>query len=111
MKQKMNLTRYSVCAMLMAAPLGSRAQVVDNALDALSGKTAGVNVTNNGLDRLAMLNSVRVRGTTSIMGGNDPLVIIDGVTSDVVVRMVLVPLSPRCEPTIMARLMRMPAAR
>lgn len=57
--------------------------VVNNALDALNGKTAGVNVTNNGLDRIAMLNSVRVRGTTSIMGGNDPLVIIDGVTSDV----------------------------
>ena len=57
--------------------------VVNNALDALSGKAAGVNVTTNGLDRMAMLNSVRVRGTTSIMGGNDPLVIIDGVTSDV----------------------------
>lgn len=57
--------------------------VVTNALDVLSGKTAGVNVTTNGLDRIAMLNSVRVRGTTSIMGGNDPLVIIDGVTSDV----------------------------
>ena len=26
------------------------------------------------------LSSVRVRGTTSIVGGNDPLVIIDGVT-------------------------------
>lgn len=57
--------------------------VVNNALDALNGRQAGVNVTNNGLDRMAMLNSVRVRGTTSIMGGNDPLVIIDGVTSDV----------------------------
>ena len=57
--------------------------VVNNALDALNGQTAGVNVTTNGLDRIAMLNSVRVRGTTSIMGGNDPLVIIDGVTSDV----------------------------
>ena len=30
-----------------------------------------------------MLNSIRVRGTTSIMGGNDPLLIIDGVTSDI----------------------------
>ena len=57
--------------------------VVNNALDALSGKTAGVNVTTDGVDRIAMLNSVRVRGTTSVMGGNDPLVIIDGVTSDV----------------------------
>ncbi len=56
---------------------------VNNALDVLSGQTAGVNVTSNGLDRMAMLNSVRVRGTTSIIGGNDPLVLIDGVTSDV----------------------------
>ena len=55
----------------------------NNALDVLSGQAAGVNVTSNGLDRMAMLNSVRVRGTTSIMGGNDPLVLIDGVTSDV----------------------------
>ena len=32
--------------------------------------------------REAMLNSVRVRGTTSLTGGNDPLVIIDGVFAD-----------------------------
>ena len=56
---------------------------LNNALDVLSGQAAGVNVTTNGADRLAMLNSIRVRGTTSIMGGNDPLVIIDGVTSDI----------------------------
>lgn len=55
----------------------------NNALDVLSGQATGVNVTSNGLDRMAMLNSVRVRGTTSIIGGNDPLVLIDGVTSDV----------------------------
>lgn len=60
-----------------------RKGLVNNALEALSGQTAGVNVTTNGTDRMAMLNSVRVRGTTSITGGNDPLVIIDGVTSDV----------------------------
>ena len=57
-----------------------RKGLVNNALEALSGQTAGVNVTTNGTDRMAMLNSVRVRGTTSITGGNDPLVIIDGVT-------------------------------
>ena len=57
--------------------------LLSNALEALSGQSAGVNVTTNGADRLAMLNSVRVRGTTSIVGGNDPLVIIDGVTSDI----------------------------
>ena len=55
----------------------------NNALDVLSGQAAGVNVTSNGLDRMAMPNSVRVRGTTSIIGGNDPLVLIDGVASDV----------------------------
>lgn len=57
--------------------------LLNNALEALSGQSAGVNVTTNGSERLAMLNSIRVRGTTSIMGGNDPLVIIDGVTSDI----------------------------
>jgi TonB-dependent SusC/RagA subfamily outer membrane receptor len=31
----------------------------------------------------AMLSAVRVRGTTSLTGGNDPLVIIDGVQSDI----------------------------
>ena len=61
----------------------SQKGMVNNALDVINGKTAGVNVGTNGLDRMAMLNSVRVRGTTSILGGNDPLVIIDGVTSDI----------------------------
>ena len=56
--------------------------LVNNALNALSGQAAGVNVASNGADRMAMLSSVRVRGTTSLTGGNDPLVIIDGVNSD-----------------------------
>ena len=30
-----------------------------------------------------MVSAVRVRGTTSLTGGNDPLVIIDGVTADI----------------------------
>ena len=57
--------------------------LLNNALEVLSGQSAGVNVTTNGSDRLAMLNSIRVRGTTSILGGNDPLVIIDGVASNI----------------------------
>ena len=56
--------------------------LVQNALEAISGKTAGVNIESSGANRIAMLNSVRVRGTTSLTGGNDPLVIIDGVYSD-----------------------------
>ena len=58
--------------------------LVTNALQAISGQTAGVSVSSTGADRMAMLNSVRVRGTTSIIGGNDPLVIIDGVSSDLI---------------------------
>ena len=57
--------------------------IVNNALDVLNGNAAGLSVTSNGMDRMAQLSSVRVRGTTSIVGGNDPLVIIDGVTSDI----------------------------
>ncbi|MBQ5509745.1 MAG: TonB-dependent receptor plug domain-containing protein, partial [Prevotella sp.] len=58
--------------------------LVTNPLQAISGQTAGVSVSSTGADRMAMLNSVRVRGTTSIIGGNDPLVIIDGVSSDLI---------------------------
>ncbi|MBQ8046955.1 MAG: SusC/RagA family TonB-linked outer membrane protein [Prevotella sp.] len=56
--------------------------LLNNSLDALTGQAAGVNVASSGSDRMAMLSSVRVRGTTSLTGGNDPLVIIDGVSSD-----------------------------
>ena len=55
--------------------------LITNSLDALSGQAAGVSIS-TGTNTSAMLNSVRVRGTTSLTGGNDPLVIIDGVQSD-----------------------------
>ena len=54
--------------------------LVTNPLSAISGQIAGVNIS-NGEDRMAQLSSVRVRGTTSLTGGNDPLIIIDGVYS------------------------------
>ena len=56
--------------------------LVNSAISALSGQAVGVNVVTSGQDRMAMLTSVRVRGTTSLTGGNDPLVLIDGVSSD-----------------------------
>ncbi len=56
--------------------------LVTNSLDALNGQVAGVNIS-NGADRMAMLSSVRVRGTTSLTGDNNPLVIIDGMYSDI----------------------------
>jgi len=57
------------------------AGVVNNPLDALKGKVAGVNISKVGGDPTAGA-SIRVRGTTSLSGGNDPLVIIDGVFGD-----------------------------
>ena len=55
--------------------------LVTSSIEALSGQAAGVQVTTGG-NQEAMVSAVRVRGTTSLTGGNDPLVIIDGVTSD-----------------------------
>jgi TonB-linked SusC/RagA family outer membrane protein len=55
--------------------------LITTSLDALSGQAAGVQVTTGG-NQEAMVSAVRVRGTTSLTGGNDPLVIIDGVTAD-----------------------------
>lgn len=57
--------------------------LIINPLEALSGQAAGVSVSSSGSDGMAMLSSVRVRGTTSLTGGNDPLVIIDGVSADI----------------------------
>lgn len=54
-----------------------------NALDLLQGQAAGVNVTNDGINGSAVLNSIRVRGASSILGENAPMVIIDGVISDI----------------------------
>ena len=56
--------------------------LLNSSIEAMSGQIAGVNVGSGGAERLAMLSSVRVRGNSSIMGGNNPLVIIDGVYSD-----------------------------
>ena len=52
--------------------------VVTNPLQALQGKVPGVNIRKVGGDPTAGA-SVRIRGTTSLSGGNEPLVVIDGV--------------------------------
>lgn len=54
--------------------------LVTGGLEALSGQSAGVTISEGNTS--AMMSAVRVRGTTSLTGGNDPLIIIDGVTSD-----------------------------
>ena len=52
-----------------------------NPLEAIQGRVAGLAIKkgNNGT---AALESVRLRGTTSLTSGNDPLIIVDGVIGD-----------------------------
>lgn len=54
---------------------------VSTALDAINGRVAGLTITRSD-NGVAAMNAVRVRGTTSLTGGNDPLIIIDGVIGD-----------------------------
>ena len=56
--------------------------VVNNPLSAIKGKVAGVVIQKAGGDPAAS-PSIRIRGTTSLSGGNDPLVVIDGVFGDI----------------------------
>ncbi|WP_316824670.1 SusC/RagA family TonB-linked outer membrane protein [Pedobacter miscanthi] len=51
---------------------------VTNPLQQLAGKAAGVNITQTGSEP-GTSPSVRIRGITSLIGGNDPLVVIDGI--------------------------------
>ena len=54
---------------------------VTNPLDQLQGKAAGVNVSEVG-NEPGVTPSIRIRGITSLSGGNDPLVVVDGIQSD-----------------------------
>lgn len=50
---------------------------VANALDALQGKAAGVDITTN--ERPGQLGTVRIRGSRSLSASNSPLYVVDGV--------------------------------
>jgi len=54
---------------------------VSNAIDAIRGKVAGLVVSQNG-GNVTDSPTIRIRGTSSLSGGNDPLVIIDGTFGD-----------------------------
>lgn len=51
---------------------------VTNPLQQLSGRAAGVNITQIGSEP-GTNPSIRIRGITSLIGGNDPLVVVDGI--------------------------------
>ncbi|MBQ9356903.1 MAG: TonB-dependent receptor [Prevotella sp.] len=50
---------------------------VTNALEALQGKAAGVDITTS--ERPGTIGSIRIRGERSLNGGNEPLYVVDGV--------------------------------
>ncbi len=51
---------------------------ITNPLQQIAGKAAGVNISQVGSEP-GTSPSVRIRGITSLQGGNDPLVVVDGV--------------------------------
>ena len=51
---------------------------ITNPLQQIAGKAAGVNITQVG-NEPGVAPSVRIRGITSLTGGNDPLVVVDGI--------------------------------
>lgn len=74
----------SLSAMTLEAQTVDESQMnnkdqVTNALDAIRGRVAGLQVERNGANAMS---AVRLRGTTSLTGGNDPLIIVDGVMGD-----------------------------
>lgn len=54
-----------------------RSRPVQNALQAMQGKTAGVDITSN--ERPGELGSIYIRGVRSITASNSPLYVVDGI--------------------------------
>lgn len=57
---------------------------ITNPLEAIRGRVPGLTIQkgNKGTNGPAALDAVRLRGTTSLTSGNDPLIIVDGVFGD-----------------------------
>ena len=54
---------------------------ITNPLEAIRGRVPGLTIQ-RGSNGPAALDAVRLRGTTSLTSGNDPLIIVDGVFGD-----------------------------
>jgi TonB-dependent starch-binding outer membrane protein SusC len=54
-----------------------RSRPVDNALQAMQGKVAGVDITSN--ERPGTVGSIRIRGERSVNATNDPLYVVDNI--------------------------------
>jgi TonB-dependent starch-binding outer membrane protein SusC len=70
--------KSDVTGALTSIPEGTlKARPVQNTVDALQGKVAGVDITSN--IRPGEISSISIRGTRSISGSNAPLYVIDGI--------------------------------
>lgn len=65
-------------AKIVGSQMNNKDQIT-NPLDAIRGRVAGLTIQRNSSNAL---NAVRLRGTTSLTGANDPLIIVDGVLGD-----------------------------
>lgn len=63
---------------------------ITNPLDAIRGRVPGLTIL-KGSNGPAALDAVRLRGTTSLTTGNDPLIIVDGVFGDLSMLMSIYP--------------------
>ena len=54
-----------------------KSRPVSNALEAMQGKAAGVDITSN--ERPGEIGQVRIRGVRSLTASNDPLYVVDGI--------------------------------
>lgn len=54
-----------------------KSRPVSNALEAMQGKAAGVDITSN--ERPGEIGQVRIRGARSLTASNDPLYVVDGI--------------------------------
>ncbi|HEY5774152.1 MAG TPA: TonB-dependent receptor [Chitinophagaceae bacterium] len=54
-----------------------RSRPVDNALEAMQGKVAGVDITSN--ERPGSVGSINIRGVRSLTASNTPLFVVDGI--------------------------------
>lgn len=64
-------------AMVRVGEKEMKAMPVQNALQAMQGKTAGVDITSN--ERPGEMGKVRIRGERSIGANSDPLYVVDGI--------------------------------
>lgn len=54
-----------------------KSRPVNNALEAMQGRAAGVDITSN--ERPGEIGQIRIRGSRSITASNDPLYVVDGI--------------------------------